>query len=171
MRLRKLILTSVGLLLILTVAIGLTTINHPVILKWLTGTARHIGKKVTATVYLDGKVNSDVKIFHVDNTWNGKEADYYLVYLPFAELSRIQFFSVNRNDNCAGIPVSTSIKDYDLIAGHLFQSETGAKFTSFTDDIKGFNFDPRITFRANQIRLNIPASATELRCESIRIEF
>ena len=167
---RKLLKIYVGLLLFFVVAVGLTSIYHPIILKWLSGTARHIGKPVIATVYTNGQINPDIKVFHVDKYWNGEEADYYLVYSPYADKSKVKFFSLNRKDNYAGIPTSTNIKDYDLIAGHLFQSEIGATFSPFTSDMKGFDSDPLITFKDKQIILNIPPAATALKCDSMRIE-
>ena len=143
---RKLIKIFAGPLLILVVVVGLSSINHPIILKWLSGTARHIGKPITATVYTDGLVNPDIKVFHVDKYWNGEKADYYLLYIPYVDKGRLKFVSLNRKDNYAGSPTSTNIRDYDFIAGHLFQSETGATFSLFTDGIKGFDFDPRLSF-------------------------
>lgn len=171
MTLYKLLKIFIGLLLILVVAVGLTTINHPIILKWLSGTARYIGKPITATVYTNGQINPDIKIFHVDKYWNGEKADYFLLYTPYADKSRLKFFSLNKKDNYVGSPTSTNIRDYDLIGGHLFQSEIGAKFSPFTDDMKGFDFDPHLTFNDRQITLNVPPTAIELKCDSIRIEF
>ena len=171
MTLRKLLKILAGLLLIFVVAVGLISINHPIILKWLSGTARHIGKPISSTVYTNGIANPDIKIFHVDKYWNGEKADYFLLYTPYADKSRLKFFSLNRKDNYAGSPTSTNIRDYDVIAGHLFQSETGAKFTPFTDEMKGFDFDPKLTFTDNHITINIPPTEKKLKCDSIRIEF
>ena len=170
MTIRKLLQILVALLLIFVVAVGLISINHPIIIKWLSGTARHIGKPITATVYTNGQINNDIKVFHVDKYWKGGRADYYIIYVPYADKSRLKFFSLNKKDNYAGCPVSTNIRDYDLIAGHLFQSEVGAHFTPFSDDMKGFDFDPHLSFSNKQINLNIPATVKELRCDSIRIE-
>jgi len=93
------------------------------------------------------------------------------LYTPYADKSRLNFFSLNKKENYAGSPTSTTIRDYDFIAGHLFQSETGAKFTPFTDDMKGFDFDPRLIFTDKQITVNIPATVKELKCDSIRVVF
>ena len=123
MTIRKLLQILVALLLIFVVAVGLISINHPIIIKWLSGTARHIGKPITATVYTNGQINNDIKVFHVDKYWKGGRADYYIIYVPYADKSRLKFFSLNKKDNYAGCPVSTNIRDYDLIAGHLFQFE------------------------------------------------
>lgn len=165
----KILRISLVLLLIVLAGTALISINHPIILKWLSGTARHIGKPIPATVYTDGKVNTSIEVFHVDRYWNGESADYYLVYIPDAGKNRLKFLTLNRKDGYAGSPVSTASRDYDLIGGHLFQSETGSKFSPTNSDIKGLGFDPQLSFNGKQITLNIPATATELKCDSIRI--
>jgi hypothetical protein len=76
MTIRKTIKVVVGLLLILTVVIGLASISHPTILKWLTGSARLIGRPIEATVYTNGQVNDSIRVFHVDRYWNDSKADY-----------------------------------------------------------------------------------------------
>ena len=169
MTFRKLLRAIVGLLLIFAVAVGLTSISHPIILKWLSGSARFIGRPTNATVYTDGEVNTEIKVFHVDKYWNGEPADYYLLYFPYADDSRLQILSLNRKDNYAGGPSSTNVRDYDIVGGFLFQSEVGAKFTPMQDDIKGFNFNPQLAFSDRQITLTIPPEAKELKCDSLRI--
>jgi fructose-1,6-bisphosphatase/inositol monophosphatase family enzyme len=77
--------------------------------------------------------------------------------------------SLNKKDNYAGGPSSTNVRDYDIIAGLLFQSEVGAHFTPMQDDMKGFNFDPKLTFTDRQILLKIPKTAKELKCDSLRV--
>ncbi len=67
-----------------------------------------------------------------------------------------------------GRPVGTSNEDYDLIAGRLFQSETGGNFIPFQDDIKGFNFDTQLSFDGKQIKFNLPPKFFKF--DSIRIE-
>jgi len=167
MTLRKLLRAVVGLLLIIAVAVGLTSISHPIILKWFSGTARLIGRPINATVYTDGQINKDIKVFHVDKYWNGEPAEYYILYFPYADNSRLQFLILNRRDNYAGGPSSTNKRDYDIIAGLLFQSEVGSKFTPMQYDIKGFNHNPKLAFRERQIILTIPPTAKELNCDSL----
>jgi len=166
---RKLIRALAGLLLIFAVTVGLTSISHPIILKWFSGSARLVGRPTEATVYTDGQVNRDVKVFYVDNYWNGEPADYYILYFPYADHSRLQILCLNRKDNYAGVPSSTNARDYDVVAGLLFQSEVGAKFTTMQDDIKGFNFNPQLAFGDRQITFTIPPTAKELKCDSIRV--
>ncbi|HEX4371780.1 MAG TPA: hypothetical protein VHZ50_00615, partial [Puia sp.] len=155
----------------LIVIIGIISINHPIILKWLTGSARLIGKQINATVYANNQINNDIKVFHVSKYWNNENADYYILYLINAnEKDKLRFFSLNKKDNYAGKPSSTNIRDCDFILGQLFQSEVGAKFINFQDDIKGFNFNPKLIFEDNQIKLNIPPSEKELKCDSLKIQ-
>lgn len=162
MILRKLLLIVSGLLLLLAVAVGVTSINHPIILKWVTGSARHHGKSMPATVYTNGQVNDRIKVFYTDTN------NSYLVSL--AELDRadkLKFLLINLDENRIGIPVSTSENDYDLIASHLFQSETGGRFSPFQDALKGFNFDPQLSFTDGQIKFVLPPS--QLKLDSVRI--
>jgi hypothetical protein len=167
MTLRKILSSVVGLLLIIAVVFVLTSVSHPIILKWLSGSARLVGRPANAMVFADGRISKDIKVFHVDKYWNGEPADYYILYFPYADNSRLQFLSLNRKDNYAGGPSSTNKRDYDIIAGLLFQSEVGAKFTPIQDDIKGFNHEPQLAFKDRQITLIIPPTAKELNCDSL----
>lgn len=163
MTLRKLLLIVFGLLVLLAVAVGGTSINHPILLKWVTGSARHHGKHMPATVYTNGQVNDHIKVFYTDTDNN------YLVSL--AELDsagRLKFLQINLDENRVGIPVSTSENDYDLIAGHLFQSETGGRFSPFQDATKGVNFDPQLSFTDKEIKFILPPN--KLKLDSVRIQ-
>ena len=169
MTLRKFLRVIIGLLLIIVVIAGLTLIYHPIVLKWLTGSARLIGRPTRAIVYTDGQVNKDILVFYINKYWNGEPADYYILYIPYAHNSRLKVFSLNRKDKYAGSPSATNIRDYDIVVGYLFQSEVGAHFTSIQDDIKGFNFDLQLAFTEGQIMLRIPPAAKELKCDSLRV--
>ena len=172
MTFRKLLKIIFGLLFIFAVAVGLTSLNHPIILKWLSGSARLIGKPVASVVYTNGQVNPDIKIFHVDKYWDGTQADYYLIHFSFADTKDTrEIISIDKKDNYVGRPSSTNKNEYDKIFGRLFQGEVGSKFTPFTDDMKGYDFDPQLSFTDKTIKLKIPPSAKEFKCDSIRIEF
>lgn len=161
----------IGLLIICGITIGLTSINHPILLKWVSGSARLIGKPLIATVYVNGRINKDVKVFHVDKNWNGKHADYYILHFPNAENSRLKFISLNKKENYVGIPISTNIRDNDLIMELLFQSEVGAYFSPMQDEMKGFNYDPKPVFSEKEISLNLPQNTREFMLDSIRVVF
>ena len=123
MLLRKLLKIVLVLLILFAVAIGLTSINHPIILKWVTGSARHFGQSIPATVYSNGQVNHHIKVFYTD------EPNNYLLSLgEYDSLATLKFININLNEKWIGRPVGTSKKDYDFIAGHLFLSETGKNF-------------------------------------------
>jgi hypothetical protein len=169
MKRHKLFRAVIGLLLIFAVVVGLTSISHPIILKWLSGSARLVGRPTNATVYTDGQVNTAIKVFHVDKYWNGEPADYYILYFLNADNSRLNILGLNRKDDYAGRSSSTNVRDYDILAGLLFQSEVGAHFTPMQNDMKGFNFDPQLEFRDRQITLTIPRTAKELKCDSLRV--
>jgi hypothetical protein len=170
MTLGKLLKIAVGLFALFAVAIWLTSINHPIVLKLILGSARHIGKPVKTIVYTDGEINKDIKVFHVDRYWgSNKKANTYLVSLTdYDSLGMLKYFSINLGEKWIGRPVGTSKKDYDFIGGHLFQSETGGHFTPFQDGIKGFNFDPQLSFTERQIKFNVPPN--KLKFDSIRIQ-
>jgi hypothetical protein len=163
MTLRKLLKIISGLLILLVVAVGLTSINHPIILKWVTGSARHFGKSIPATVYTNGQVNDHINVFYTD------EANNYLLSLAEHDsLGRLNFFYINLEEKWIGSSIGTSKNDYDLIAGHLFLSETGQHFTPFRDDFKGLNFDAQLSFTDRQIEFKMPPN--KLKFDSVRIK-
>ena len=170
MALRKLVKISAGLLLLFAVVVGLTSINHPIILKWVTGSARRIGKPCQARVYTNGQINNGISVFYVDRYWGSSErANNYLISWPGLDsVGIITFFNINLNEKWIGKPAGSPKSDYDFIAGHLFQSETGGHFSPFQDDIKGFSFDPKLSFDGRQIKFNMPPN--KLKVDSIRIE-
>ena len=170
MTFRKLLKIVVGLLLLFAVAIGLTSIRHPIILKWVTGSARHIGNPIQATVYTNGQVNNSIKVFQIDKYWgSSQKANNYLLSLTkYESLEKLNFLNINLNEKWIGRPVGISKNDYDFIVGHLFQSETGGHFIPFQDDMKGLNFDPQLSFTDKQIKFNMPPN--KLKLDSVRIE-
>jgi hypothetical protein len=172
MTLRKLLKIILGLLIVITVTAGLTSIDHPIILKWFLGTARVIGKPIKATVYTNGQINYDIKIFHVQKYHEGTDANYYIVYTPYtSDSTGLKVFIINKKGySYVGRPSGTSIRDYDFIAGVLFQSDVGELFTTFQNDMKGYDFDPKLTINNRQIKLDVSPIAEELKCDSIRIE-
>jgi hypothetical protein len=171
MALPKFIKISIVLVILPVVVIAIIAINHPIFLKWCSGTARVVGKPITATIYADGKVNSAIKLFHVDKYWDGTKADYYLLNFSYADTKDSkEIISLNRQDNNVGRPVSLNKQDYDMIFGALYQSEVGSKFSSFKDDMKGYNFDPHLLFTDSTITFNLPPTADQYKYDSIKIE-
>lgn len=78
------------------------------------------------------------------------------------------FYNINLEEKWIGIPVGNGKDHYDIISGHLFQSETGGHFSPFEDGMKGFNFDPHLSFTDRQISFMVPSS--RFKFDSVRIE-
>jgi len=143
--------------------------THPIILGWLSGTARNIGKPINAKIYTGGKINNEIKIYKVNSYWGGKNADNYLLSLKtFDKYGMLKFINIDLKDKWVGRPVGTSIDAYDTINGYLFQSDVGGHFVDFQDDMKGFNLDPQLTCTGKQISFKVPPDY--LGYDSIRIQ-
>src|SRR5688572_529192 len=107
MTLRKLLKIVFGLLILFAVAVGVTSIDHPIILKWVTGSARHLGKPIPATVYTNGQVNHHIKVFYSD------QANNYLISLAgYDSPGMLKFFNINLDEKWIGRPVSISKNKY-----------------------------------------------------------
>ena len=174
MTLRKLLKIVFGLLLFFAVTVGLISISHPIILKWVTGSARVIGKPTNAIVYTNGQINTEIKVYKVDKYWDdglntSQKANTYLLSLKhFDNEGKLQFININLDQVWIGRTIGAAKDDYDYIAGYLFQSEVGGHFANFKDDMKGYDFDPHLLFTDKQIKFNIPP--TKLKFDSVRIE-
>ena len=162
MKLRKLILFILGLLVCGAVAIGLTSINHPIILKWVSGSARHHGKPMPASVYKNGQVTDQIKVYYTD-----EENSYLLSITEDGNRPMLKVIYINLSKGWIGRPVLTSENDYDLIAGHLFQSKEAGQFTSLENGLEGFSFDPQLSSTKTEIKFNMPADKAKL--DSVRI--
>jgi hypothetical protein len=145
--------------------------RHPIILKWMTGSARLIGLPERAAVYADGEIDKKIKVFHSDKNWDGRGADYYILYIisPYTYKTK-HIISLDIPGNYAGVPLNTDKNSFDLVFGILFQSETGAQFSDFRDDLKGYGFDPHLNIAGKTIRFNLP-SKQKPEVIKIRIEF
>jgi hypothetical protein len=139
------------------------------LLKWADGTARIIGKPINATVYTNGQINNGIKVYRVDKYWDGERTNDYLLSLTeFDAEGKLKFINIDLKEKWIGRPGCTDTDCYKSIHGYLFQSETGGRFVPFDDDMKGYNFNPQLSFTDRQIRFNIPSN--QLRFDSIRIE-
>ena len=162
MILRKILKILFSLILVLAVTIGLTSINHPIILKWVTGSARHHGQPIPAMIYTNGQENENLKIYYTD------EVNSYLLSMGNDDgPETLKFINLDLNEKSIGRPVENSKNDYDLIAGHLFQSKTAGDFIPLRDDTNGTNFEPRLTFTGSEIRFNLPPAKEAF--DSVRI--
>jgi hypothetical protein len=168
---RKFIKIFFGLVLFVTIIFGIVYKNYPIILKWLSGSARIVGKPINAVVFTNGNINNDIKVYRIDNAyWNNvKSNDYLLSLKEFDIEGKLKFINIDLNEKWkwVGRPSGTSINDYDIINGYLFQSEVGGRFSSFQDDMKGYNFNPELNSTDKEIKFKIPPK--ELKFDSIRI--
>jgi hypothetical protein len=145
--------------------------RHPIILKWMTGSAKVIGWPVRASVYADGKIDKKIRVFHSDKYLNNNNADYFILYILSPYLYKTKhIISLDIRDKYAGVPSVTDKNSFDLVFGLLFQSETGTQFSDFRDEAKGYGFDPHMDISAKTIRFNLP-SKQKPGVSMIRIEF
>jgi hypothetical protein len=152
----------ISVLILFSLILGIMSINHPIILKWVIGSASHHGTAMPALVYADGQAKKDIHVFYTD------EENNYLICLAALDTSdHLRFLNINLNDKTISIPVTISSTDYDLIAGHLFQSERGKNFSSIQTTGRDSNFDPQLSFAGEEIIFNMPPN--KLKIESIRI--
>lgn len=157
MRWKTLFKIAVGLIILFAIAVSIINTNHPIVLKWLSGTARIIGKPVKATVYTDGTINNGIKVYSVDTYLDSKKTHYYLLSLKEHDKDgMLKYINIDLKENWVGRPVGANDDCYDVINGYLFQGETGGLFVDFKNDMKGFNFDPCLTYKRKQIKFNVP---------------
>ena len=170
MTVRKLLKILAALLIVLIIIGGIVSINHPIFLKWLAGSARVVGKPIPVTVYTNGNINHTIKVFHVDSYWgtNEKTNTYLLALLEEDGSARLKFVNINLTEKWIGKPVGGSKKNYDFILDYLFQSETGRYSIPFQDAMNGFGFDPELFFTDKQIKFKMPPSAAKF--DSVRVE-
>lgn len=151
----KLIFRITGLLiLIFSIGFCIIYLHHPIIAKWVTGTAHIVGKPINASIYTDGRINKDISVFKNTGDSDGRS---YLVVLKDGDSNvMLKYINIDLTNKWVGRSISSNSSDHDMIGGFLFQSETGDHFADFKDDMKGFNFDPRLTFANNVIAFNMP---------------
>lgn len=168
MKLRKILKIVIGLCIFFTVVVAFFSISHPIFISWLSGGARSLGQPIHATVYTNGKVNYSIKVYHTDKYWNNSEkTNIYLLSLEnLRDSEMLKFIHIDLKEKWIGRPVAATHSDYDLIFGCLFESDH--TFIPFQNDMKGFNFDPNLSFNEKRIKFNLPPS--QLNFDSIRIE-
>jgi hypothetical protein len=130
-----------------------------------------VGLPVRANVYADGEIDKRIRVFHADKYWDGRKADYYILYFlsPYSFKTK-HIMSLNVREKYAGVPAATNKIAFDLVFGILFQSEAEAQFSDFRDNVNGYGFDPRVDISGRSIRFNLP-SKEKPEPSLIRIEF
>ena len=149
----------------------LVVYRHPIVLKWMAGSARVIGREKRSSVYTDGEIDKKIRVFHANKSWDGQPSDYYILYLlsPYKFKTK-HIISLNVRDKYAGVPAVTDKNTFDLVFGFLFQSKTGTQFSDFRDKVGGYGFDPHLDISGKTILFNLP-SKQEPGISLIRIEF
>jgi len=145
--------------------------RHPIILKWVTGSAKVVGWPVRASVYADGKIDKKIRVFHSDKYLDSSKDDFYILYIlsPYSYKTK-HILCLDIRDKSAGVPSVTDKNSFDLVFGVLFQSETGTHFSDFRDEVKGYGFDPHMDISGNTIHFNLP-SKEKPGISLIRIDF
>ena len=130
---------------------------HPIILKWIIGSARIIGKPALVKLSTDNQLNQEIKVFHCNHYWHGKPADYYILYFDSRnnqdKVKRV--LCVNIQDGYIGLPAASNERNYDIIMDRLFQSEGGAQFTFMGSD-KGYGFDAKMIINNREVAFSLP---------------
>ncbi len=100
-KLRKLFLG----LLILTIILGVFSIKHFVLIRWITGTATIIGRPINATVYTNGQINRDVKVYHINKHWSGESTDDFILHFTYVDSdSTIETIRIERKRKTVSRP-------------------------------------------------------------------
>ena len=75
---KRLLFILTGLLVIYVVASIALEVYNPILSKWVSGSARIIGKPINAIVYTDGHINNDIKVYRENSYWDGKKSNAYI---------------------------------------------------------------------------------------------
>ncbi len=142
-------------IIFIILVISITVLREkPILLKYLSGSARLIGKPVKVKVYINDKLSNKVKIFHTDKYWNNEKADYYILNCNFCERN---IFIIDRVGKVVACANSTNKSHYDIVLGYLFQSDVGAKFSPIAGNIKGLGFKSNLIIKEDEITFTLPA--------------
>ena len=151
---KKILLIFIGLSISILIVIFFV---FPILGKFITGTAREIGKETKSEIYIDGKRENEAKIFISKSNFEGNEKrDYLILYLR--EVKKIKEFPVlviDRKYNEVKIP-NAGENDYNLFFNYLFQSDSGANVMVFVnDDVKGLGFEPDLRIEKEVIKFKM----------------
>jgi len=104
--LRNLLKIVIVLILSFSVVAIILYKNSPILLKWVFGTARIIGKPVKAIVYTNGQINNRIKVYRVDAYWSGEKTNDYLLGLTeFDTEGKLKFINIDLKEEWIGRPV------------------------------------------------------------------
>jgi hypothetical protein len=159
MKRKKFLKISSCLFFATALVILLINAYHPILIKWIAGSGRIVGKPLKSEVYINGRLDSDVRLFKMNKYWNDEKADIIIVYAPNSKNNFMSIYLIDILDEDIKLPISTLQKDYDVIDGILFQSETGASVINLNTPEKSFDdFRINMKIESNQISFYIPHS-------------
>ncbi|MBA4318795.1 MAG: hypothetical protein C0412_10380 [Flavobacterium sp.] len=129
----------------------------PIIGKYIFGTARIIDTRVHYKVLVNNRNYDKCKIFEIKESYDGKH-NCNLLVLYFENNSNPETRNViliDLSDKKVGQPNSNK-KDYDVIFGNLFQSESGSFYVPFDDIAKGYGFNTDLIIINKKIKFKLP---------------
>lgn len=141
----------------------------PIIGKYIFGTARIIDTQVHYKVLVNNRNYDKCKIFEIKKSFDGKRNCNLLVlyFENYANPETRNVILLDLSDKKVGQPNSNK-KDYDLIFGNLFQSESGSFYVAFDDVVKGYAFNTDLIINNNNIKFKLP-SWSEDRINSVQL--
>jgi hypothetical protein len=148
---------TVVAILIMTISAAIIACNHPIFLKWLSGTAKIIGKPISSKVLMNDNINQQIRVYELHEFAKEKELKSLIIYYPHSridETRRVLFIQLN--GNYISRPC-TNKSCFDDIFGYLFMDEVASNsIVPFQNDIKGFAFDPRLDQSIGKIKFIMP---------------
>lgn len=130
--------------------------RNPIIAKFLSGTARIIGKEIRSEIYINGKRELNAKLFIAKSNFEETEKrDYLILYLRnLKDYNGTPVLIIDRENQIVKIP-NANEKDYNLVFENLLQSDSGANvMIPINDKIKGLGFEPNLKFEDKKITFN-----------------
>jgi hypothetical protein len=146
------ILISISIIIIL-----LIYFQTPIIGKYIFGTARIIGTQVQYKVLVNNKKYDKCKVFEVKESFDSKRnCNLLVLYFENKYNSKSRnVILIDLTEKKVGRPNSNK-KDYDVIFGNLFQSESGSFYVAFDDITKGYGFNTDLITKNNNIKFKLP---------------
>ena len=142
--------------ILLLLAIGFVMFN-PLIGKTFAGTARNVGSETRSTIYIDDKEELNAKVFVLKSDFSGiQNKDYVILYLRNTRRKEFPVIVIDKKRGLVTLP-NASKTDYNIVFGHLYQSDSGANvMIPINDDLKGLGFEPELEITLKKITFKIP---------------
>jgi len=143
-------------LTIILISIIIVLMN-PIVGKFLTGTARIIGKNIKCEIYINGNEKLNAKLFiSKSNFAENEKRDYLILYLrDINDYKGIPVLIIDKENRSLMFP-NASKKDYNLVFGNLLQSDSGANvMIPINNKLKGFGYEPNLKITEKNIEFEI----------------